>query len=171
MTHHKNLLLNISASPSTDYFESMYLLPRAECEQRAGKPMFSVQHFSSPRVTKKKMAGVAGLEPVTSAVTGQRSNQLSYTPAKGKVKIKNIRPHVKVCFVAFSGIFSKPENYSRVLLAILLNKSGQQTPRRWGWGTPLKKRAATRMNLMWRFGNGLSTFLWQRNGSENAIMR
>ena len=27
------------------------------------------------------MAGVAGLEPVTSAVTGQRSNQLSYTPA------------------------------------------------------------------------------------------
>lgn len=28
------------------------------------------------------MAGVAGLEPVTSAVTGQRSNQLSYTPAK-----------------------------------------------------------------------------------------
>ena len=29
------------------------------------------------------MAGAAGLEPVTSAVTGQRSNQLSYTPAKG----------------------------------------------------------------------------------------
>ena len=96
------------------------------------------------------MAGVAGLEPVTSAVTGQRSNQLSYTPAKGKVKIKNIRPHVKVCFVAFSGIFSKPENYSRVLLAILLNKSGQQTPRRWGWGTPLKKRAATRIRQCYR---------------------
>ena len=36
----------------------------------------------------REMAGVAGLEPVTSAVTGQRSNQLSYTPAKGEAKRK-----------------------------------------------------------------------------------
>jgi hypothetical protein len=36
------------------------------------------------------MAGVAGLEPVTSAVTGQRSNQLSYTPRiKGQAKLLN----------------------------------------------------------------------------------
>ena len=28
------------------------------------------------------VAGVTGLEPATSGVTGQRSNQLSYTPAK-----------------------------------------------------------------------------------------
>ena len=40
-----------------------------------------------------KMAGVAGLEPVTSAVTGQRSNQLSYTPAQGEAKsTENRRP-------------------------------------------------------------------------------
>ena len=31
----------------------------------------------------KNMAGVTGLEPATSGVTGQRSNQLSYTPAVG----------------------------------------------------------------------------------------
>lgn len=29
------------------------------------------------------MAGVTGLEPATSGLTGQRSNQLSYTPAWG----------------------------------------------------------------------------------------
>ena len=34
------------------------------------------------------MAGVAGLEPVTSAVTGQRSNQLSYTPAQAEEKLR-----------------------------------------------------------------------------------
>ncbi len=28
------------------------------------------------------MAGVTGLEPATSGVTGQRSNQLSYTPGE-----------------------------------------------------------------------------------------
>ena len=47
------------------------------------------------------MAGVAGLEPVTSAVTGQRSNQLSYTPAKGNVKVKKTDARVKFCFSAF----------------------------------------------------------------------
>ena len=44
------------------------------------------------------MAGVAGLEPVTSAVTGQRSNQLSYTPVKGVITIKKLHHDVKVWF-------------------------------------------------------------------------
>ena len=34
----------------------------------------------SSKGKKEKVAGVTGLEPATSGVTGQRSNQLSYTP-------------------------------------------------------------------------------------------
>ncbi len=41
------------------------------------------------------MAGVAGLEPVTSAVTGQRSNQLSYTPTMGTTKLEEVSRSVK----------------------------------------------------------------------------
>ncbi len=41
------------------------------------------------------MAGAAGLEPVTSAVTGQRSNQLSYAPAMGLMKLKEASGSVK----------------------------------------------------------------------------
>ena len=85
------------------------------------------------------MAGVAGLEPVTSAVTGQRSNQLSYTPAKGDVTIKNLCRSVKFWF----GFLRDGKG-----LKLAVRKSGQQTPRRWGWGTPLKKRAATRIKQM-----------------------
>ena len=35
----------------------------------------------NPQTEKGKVAGVTGLEPAASGVTGQRSNQLSYTPA------------------------------------------------------------------------------------------
>ena len=56
------------------------------------------RHPMSPGGTLTKMAGVAGLEPVTSAVTGQRSNQLSYTPAKGTMKIGKAAGGVKFCF-------------------------------------------------------------------------
>jgi hypothetical protein len=51
------------------------------------------------------MAGVAGLEPVTSAVTGQRSNQLSYTPAKGKETIEKLLPDVKFWLETFRDVF------------------------------------------------------------------
>ena len=44
------------------------------------------------------MAGAAGLEPVTSAVTGQRSNQLSYTPRNELRKIEDVFFQVNVAF-------------------------------------------------------------------------
>ena len=82
-----------------------------------------------------KMAGVAGLEPVTSAVTGQRSNQLSYTPAKGNVENKKSPDDRQVLPDRIWGYYFR-------------FKFGRQTPRRWGWGTPLKKRATARINSM-----------------------
>ena len=36
------------------------------------------------------MAGVTGLEPATSCVTGRRSNQLSYTPGKGRENVAEV---------------------------------------------------------------------------------
>src|SRR5215831_2142490 len=80
------------------------------------------------------MAGAAGLEPVTSAVTGQRSNQLSYAPAFGAAERKDT-PSPRQAEV---------------------EKFGQQTPRRWGWGTPLKKRTATRITPILLTGRILS---------------
>ena len=38
------------------------------------------------------MAGVTGLEPATSGVTGRRSNQLSYTPAGNTYSRSDIKP-------------------------------------------------------------------------------
>ena len=46
-------------------------------------------------VRTRGMAGVAGLEPVTSAVTGQRSNQLSYTPAHTGANLRKPTGRVK----------------------------------------------------------------------------
>ena len=34
----------------------------------------------------KSVAGVTGLEPAASGVTGQRSNQLSYTPIQARLE-------------------------------------------------------------------------------------
>ncbi len=41
------------------------------------------------------MAGATGLEPAASAVTGQRSNQLSYAPAGVGQDLKAPLPQVK----------------------------------------------------------------------------
>ena len=54
------------------------------------------------------MAGVAGLEPVTSAVTGQRSNQLSYTPAKGDVTLSKAGADVKFALGILCGFKKNP---------------------------------------------------------------
>ena len=46
----------------------------------------------------RKMAGATGLEPAASAVTGQRSNQLSYAPnqRKGTLPQSNLRINEKI---------------------------------------------------------------------------
>ena len=47
-------------------------------------PFCTLVGFSEIRANPLEgMAGTTGLEPATSAVTGQRSNQLNYVPAEG----------------------------------------------------------------------------------------
>ena len=41
---------------------------------------------SASLICNLQMAGVTGLEPAASGVTGQRSNQLSYTPALSQMR-------------------------------------------------------------------------------------
>jgi hypothetical protein len=43
------------------------------------------------------MAGTTGLEPATSAVTGQRSNQLNYVPAMRSNDLRQTRVNTGYC--------------------------------------------------------------------------
>ena len=65
-----------------------------------GKASLDVKLQQNPSIVKVfglfeiakdwKMAGVTGLEPAASCVTGRRSNQLSYTPAKRSFLIRHV---------------------------------------------------------------------------------
>ena len=60
------------------------------------------------------MAGMTGLEPATSGVTGQRSNQLSYTPViwcitffKGQILLNQVTKNKTMIFITHDLNFSK----------------------------------------------------------------
>ena len=59
-------------------------------------------------LANKKVAGVTGLEPAASGVTGRRSNRLSYTPAKGWPRAKRI---------AISSTYRGPQRFSSASFA------------------------------------------------------
>ena len=50
----------------------------------------SMASFEAAQVLLKGMAGTTGLEPATSAVTGQRSNQLNYVPNLLKTSLDKV---------------------------------------------------------------------------------
>jgi hypothetical protein len=87
-----------------------------------------------------KMAGVAGLEPVTSAVTGQRSNQLSYTPARGTEKVRNMASGVKVCLRKFSGDWVRAAAFARFGDSIQFPNEIQPGHRERRWPTLAESR-------------------------------
>ena len=56
-----------------------------------------------------KEAGATGLEPAASGVTGRRSNQLNYAPAKGNAKFtKSLTPFQAVRNLRRDGVVSPP---------------------------------------------------------------
>ena len=48
--------------------------------KKSGDRRASRKPLKAAGILRGKMAGTTGLEPATSAVTGQRSNQLNYVP-------------------------------------------------------------------------------------------
>jgi hypothetical protein len=99
------------------------------------------------------MAGAAGLEPVTSAVTGQRSNQLSYAPAMGNETIGNVWPNVKFWmkkFWVFAVIFYGRWEKFRIKIRAADAKEV-------GVGNPAEETCCYPNAVMLQFSNGLST--------------
>jgi hypothetical protein len=59
-----------------------------------------------------KEAGATGLEPAASGVTGRRSNQLNYAPAKGNVKFtKSLTPFQAIRNLQRNGVAGPSISY------------------------------------------------------------
>ena len=55
-------------------------------------PFWVIDGFTRTSASSlERMAGTTGLEPATSAVTGQRSNQLNYVPRVGQNRLETLR--------------------------------------------------------------------------------
>jgi hypothetical protein len=77
-----------------DVFTQVPASAQREAQRAAPSLVFSadataVVEFSL--AVLEKMAGTTGLEPATSAVTGQRSNQLNYVPRVGTNNLQQNR--------------------------------------------------------------------------------
>jgi len=60
-----------------------------------------------------KVVGLSGLEPLTSRLSGGRSNQLSYRPEAGRLANDQVgvpRREVRVAFVNVQAIYASPSS-------------------------------------------------------------
>ena len=62
--------------------------------------------IATPSTSSRKMAGVTGLEPAASGVTGRRSNQLSYTPKNAPKVPRNLHAGPAVMYSRAFGVSS-----------------------------------------------------------------
>jgi hypothetical protein len=71
------------------------------------------------------MAGVTGLEPAASGVTGRRSNQLSYTPISCH---REGAPHVRQRLCQVNRPASAARGFSCDLMAVVVGDDGIEPP-------------------------------------------
>ena len=57
----------------------------AKASEGTPSPKMRFRVACHPKPAGRRVAGVTGLEPAASGVTGQRSNQLSYTPVRAEI--------------------------------------------------------------------------------------